>query len=169
MSGYCKDCGNHPCVCDEIENYKKGFSMIDFIKTKMLWVLLILFIASVAGNVYFIIGKGVNFTTNNTSESVSNSYSNASSSSIAINVNGGNYWGNSKVVYDFQKFSTFEEAMIFINSQSEGNLYNVQVLVDNQYTREGYPRNFIVMYRTTDDMKKTGSVTKKIVNGVEVK
>lgn len=135
---------------------------MEWLKTKTIWILLILFIISVAGNVYFLMGKGINFTTNNTSESISNSYSNASSASIGININGNTYWGNSKVVYDYKKFSTFEEAMIFINSQSEGNLYNVNmVFSENEYK---------IMYRITDDtMKKTGSITKKIINGVEVK
>ena len=138
--------------------------MIDFIKTKMLWVLLILFIASVAGNAYLFWGKGLIINKNTYITTTTTGYSNSGASAINNTIMGTTFYSaNKKTEYQFKIFDTIEESIVFINTKNEGELYNSKVtqLANNK---------FLVIYRNMDvEFKSQGTSTVKTVNGVEVK
>lgn len=150
--------------------------MLENLKFKIVLGVLIL---SALGNAYLIWGKGVHIDRSSNSDSISTStsYSNSSSSSIAVNINGGTYWGTKKAFYSYKEFKSIDEAITFINGQSEGNLYNWNPITINN--------TIYVVYRSTDNENehsmsiitekkvKDGVVllntTKKIVDGKENK
>jgi len=137
--------------------------MIEFLQSKLICILAILLLISVGANTYFIMGHGVivNRNTTNNNHSEANSYSNSSSASIGININGTNdYSYGKKAAYKTKSFSSLDDALVFVNGLSEGQLYNKQVLVVGT--------NFYLIYRDMNDTVQTGAVTKTSVNGAEV-
>ena len=134
--------------------------MITWIKSKLIWIVGILLIISLIVNFWFIAGKGITVNRNNYSTSSSISYANASSSSIGININGGSYYGNNQTVYDLKQFSSLDEAMVFLNGQDEGSLYNKEIIIDD--------KKIYVLYRMVTKYETKKEVTKKTINGVEV-
>ena len=137
--------------------------MIEFLKTKFIWFLLVLLALSVAGNTYFIMGKGINIDKKTIITATTTSYANSSSSAISINVVDTQFYSKNRVLYQLKQFNSIDEALIFINGQTEGTLYNKEIVV--------LPPNIYVLYRAADDSNrvKTGETTQKTVNGVEVK
>ena len=137
--------------------------MIEFLQSKLIWILAILLLISVGVNAYFIMGHGIiinrNITNNNHSEA--NSYSNSSSASIGININGVNdYSYGKKASYKYKSFTSIDDALVFVNGLSEGQLYNKQIIPSNP--------GYVLIYRDMCDTTQTGSVIKESVNGVDV-
>lgn len=103
--------------------------MIEWLKTKMIWILGILLILSIAGNV-LLITKGINITRTTYITTHSRSDSVANSASLAIGYIGGDArgeWKNEMKIFDFSAISSREADMTALN-----NFYNT--LDPIQYT-----------------------------------
>jgi hypothetical protein len=86
------------------------------LNTILMYVFLGLFGLSLAGNIYFLMGKGIQIykTITTTSSSTSNSY--ASSGALSINILGQQQYYNGKYQLKRQIFSTSDKAFIFAQS-----------------------------------------------------
>ena len=134
--------------------------MLEWIKTKLIWILCILTVLSWVFTGYVLYSKGIHINKSITTISESTSYANASSSSIGINVNDSRYYGmNEKAVYKSSSFKSVDEALVFINGLPESGLYN-----KDMFTING---EVWIVYRTIADKDNVvkGHTFVKTVNG----
>ena len=134
--------------------------MIEWIKTKLIWILCAAMVISWGITGYVIHGKGIHIDKSITTVSTSASYANSSSSSIGININDSRYYGsNERPIYVWKSFKTVDDALVFMNGLPEGSLFNKDMLVADG--------EIYVVYRTMESTKdkKTGETYVKTVNG----
>lgn len=130
--------------------------MFNSIKDRILLGLLIL---AIAGNVYFIIGKGVHITHNTISNSTSNSYAN--SGSLAVGYIGGD--ANGSWIIKEAHFDYFDDALKFCNTLTPVQYCFAKIVFNSKASME---RRVIIIYPdiTSDSKSKTQATT--TTNGV---
>ena len=118
--------------------------MIEWIKTKTIGLMAIGWALTAGYAAYVTYSGGIHVDNRTMVTANTSSSSNSSSNSVAVNVNGGQFWGKGGYALTYRAFSSADEMVAFLNSLDEGQRYGMSVVKDDKTF--GAPK-YVVIYR----------------------
>lgn len=133
----------------------------EWIKTKAIQLMAIGWGLTAFIALYFLWAGGIHVDKRTIVTANTSSSSNSSSNSVAVNVNGSQFWGKSGYAITSRTFFNVDEMVIFINSLDEGQRFGMNIIFAEP--------KFIVIFRQDVEYVVENKITLFTVDGQKVK